>query len=155
MIRVFGDGENRHRLENASGTRIGWIRGRVVGFHGVRDENEAKEAVLAAYPPLEAALRQHYPGWPHHQPSAEGVRLVTDGAYEWVADRTQPLARLVRPAHGRNRGPLGVEFVLPSYASEGVAMSVAQVLARALHPFLVDSASVDEDAVDETASATA
>lgn len=48
MISVFADGENRHRLEDASGAEIGWIRGRVIGFRGVRTGEDAKAAVVSA-----------------------------------------------------------------------------------------------------------
>ena len=155
MIKVFADGENTHRLEDSSGQAIGWIRGRVIGFRGVRSEEEATVAVVAAHGPLETSLRQHFPGWPSHTPSLARTRIVMDGAYEWIADGSHPLARLHRPGQESDRGLFALEFVLPSYASEGVAMSVAQVLGNALRPFLVPDASIDEDVADEPVSATA
>ena len=158
MISVFADGENRHRLTDASGVEIGWIRGRVIGFRGVRTEEDAREAVVAAYPRLESALRQHFPGWPRHEPSPDHLRVVMDGAYEWIADGVHPLARLHRPAHAGDRGLFALEFVLPSYASEGVTISVAQVLGHALRPYLADDQArvpIDENVADASAPATA
>lgn len=35
MLSVHGDGERRHRLENAAGTSVGWIQGRAIGFQGM------------------------------------------------------------------------------------------------------------------------
>jgi hypothetical protein len=32
MVRILADGEQRHRLEDADGNHIGWIRGRAVAF---------------------------------------------------------------------------------------------------------------------------
>ncbi len=136
MISVFADGENRHRLEDASGAEIGWIRGRVIGFRGLRTEEDARAAVVAAYPRFEAAMRQHFTGWPHVEVSMDRVRVVTDGAYDWFTDGSHPLARLHRPRRPSDRGLFALEFVLPSYASEGVAMSVAQILGRALRDHL-------------------
>ena len=155
MIKVFADGENTHRLEDAEGRRIGWIRGRVIGFRGVRSEDEARTAVVAAHGPLDTSLRQHFPGWPQHTPSLARTRVVMDGAYEWIADGSHPLARLHRPVRESDRGLFALEFVLPSYASEGVAMSVAQVLGNALRPYLVPDGYIDEDVADERMSATA
>ena len=155
MINVFADGENRHRLEDASGAEIGWIRGRVIGFRGVRTEKDARTAVVSAFPRLEAALRQHFPGWPHHELSLDRVRIVMDGAYEWIADGNLPLARLHRPSSASDRELFALEFVLPSYASEGVTISVAQVLARALRPYLTGGPGpvpADEAAADEAAA---
>ena len=34
MIRVLATGENRHRLEDEAGRRVGWIHGRALGFGG-------------------------------------------------------------------------------------------------------------------------
>lgn len=81
-----------------------------------------------------------------------------DGAYEWIADGAHPLARLHPPSNAGDRGLFALEFVLPSYASEGVAISVAQVLGHALRPYLVgESAPVtnDESAANEAAPAIA
>ena len=160
MISVFADGESRHRLEDAFGGEIGWIRGRVIGFRGTRTEEEARSALVAVYPLLEAALRQHFPGWPHRRLAMDRVRALTDRGYEWFAEDGHPVARLHRPSSASGRTLFALEFVLPSFASEGVAISVAQVLGRALRPYLSDESSangsallpVGEDAADEAAA---
>lgn len=130
MMKVLTTGESRHRLEEADGTHVGWIHGRALGFRGMRSEAEALAAVAAAWRSFDAALRRHYFGRPAHETTLDQLRLVHDGAYEWVTDGRAPLARLYRP--GDVGGDFAIELVLPTYASEGVAISVAQVVAGAL-----------------------
>jgi hypothetical protein len=136
MIRVLGDSDGRHRLEDESGRDVGWIRGLAIGLRGLDDERHAMAAVRATWPVLVAALRRHYFGFPAHDIGRAALRLVHDGAYEWVSDRQRPLARLHRPREGESDGAVAIEFVLPSYANEGVVISVAQVIATALQSFL-------------------
>jgi hypothetical protein len=134
MIRVLADGEQRHRLEDAEGRFIGWIRRRAVGFRGFSSEREAMTAAVDGWRALESVLRREYPGWPRFEPVFDELRLVHDGAHEWISDGRTPLARIVRPpADGGSDASFAIEFVLPSYATEGVAMAAAQVVARALY----------------------
>jgi hypothetical protein len=133
MVRVLADGEQRHRLEDADGNHIGWIRRRAVGFRGFQSERDATAAAVDAWRALESVLRREYTGWPRFEPVLEALRLVHDGAHEWISDGRTPLARLLRPtADAPSDAPFAIEFVLPSYASEGVAIAAAQVVARAL-----------------------
>jgi hypothetical protein len=135
MLRIVSDGENRHRLEDATGTAIGWIRGRRIGFRGFATELMARGAVVATTQALQRALRQHYPGWVGYEPVVDKLRTVHDGTHEWFYDGTAQVARLLRPRHRAYDTSLGIEFTLPSYASEGVAMAVAQSLANAVKPY--------------------
>jgi hypothetical protein len=133
MVRFLADGEQRHRLEDADGNHIGWVRRRAVGFRGFRSENDAIAAAVDAWRALESVLRREYTGWPRFEPVLEALHLVHDGAHEWISDGRTPLARLLRPtADAPLAAPFGIEFVLPSYATEGVAIAAAQVMARAL-----------------------
>ena len=136
MIRVHADGDGRHRLEDESGRDVGWIHGRAVGLRGMGNEGRAMIAVGVLWPVFDSALRRHYFGFPSHEVSIDGLRLVHDGAYEWISDRQRPLARLHRPRAGQAHASFAVEFVLPSYANEGVIISVAQVMATALQAHL-------------------
>jgi hypothetical protein len=146
MIRVLGDGDARHRLEDESGRDIGWIRGRAIGLRGLDDEMQAMAAVRATWPVFVAALRRHYFGFPAHDIDRAPLRLVHDGAYEWVSDEQRPLARLHRSQGERSNGSVAIEFVLPSYANEGVAISVAQVLATALQSHLAGGGTITDAA---------
>ena len=77
-------------------------------------------------------LRRQYPGWPSYTPALDELRLVHDGAYEWFADGTSPIARLIRPSRRAYDLSFGIELVLPSYASEGVAITAAHAVGAAL-----------------------
>jgi hypothetical protein len=129
MIRILADGENRHRVESEDGRHLGWIRRRVIGLRGFASESDAIQAATRAWHALEAILRREYPGWPRFEPSFDRLRLVHDGAYEWISDGKTPIARLHRPGEAKDSS-YGVEFVLPSFSSEGVAIAAALVMAR-------------------------
>lgn len=136
MLRILGDGEDRHRLESATGARVGWIHGSSIGFRGLASESAAMRSAVSASRALEVILQREYPGRPRHDASGAQVKLVSDGAYEWIAEGARPLARLLRPVDDRPSDPFdstfGIELVLPSYSTEGVAILAAEALSRAL-----------------------
>lgn len=132
MLRVLSDGDNRYRLENDDDVQIGWINGRAIGFRGFATEADAKEGALVAWRALDLVLRRQYPGWPSYSPALDELHLMHDGAYEWFADGTAPIARLVRPQRRAYDLTFGIELVLPSYASEGVAITAAHAVGAAL-----------------------
>jgi hypothetical protein len=135
MLRIRNDGENRHRLEDSTGTAVGWIRGRAIGIRGFPTEAAARNATIAAWRALQSALRLQYPGWMAYEANLERLRAVHDGVYEWFHDGNVHLAQLLRPRARAEDDTLGIELVLPSYASEGMAMTVGQAVARAAYPF--------------------
>jgi hypothetical protein len=155
MLRVLSDGDNRYRLENDNEVQIGWINGRAIGFRGFASEADAKEGALVAWRALDLVLRRQYPGWPSYTPALDELHLVHDGAYEWFADGTAPIARLVRPQRRAYDLTFGIELVLPSYASEGVAITAAHAVGAALASAaapLEEAASLGALADDDTAS---
>jgi hypothetical protein len=153
MIRVLANGDDRHRLEDAAGRDIGWIRGRVIGFRGLESDAQAIDAVGAIWPVFDAALSRTYFGRPRQDVRVDELRLVHDGAYEWVSDGQHPLARLHRPRAGHRGDGLAIELVLPTYANEGVAITIAQVVGRALQSHLApDDAIPALDASSEPAA---
>lgn len=135
MVRFLADGENGHRLERADGVHIGSIRGRAIRLLGLRSEEEAIGAAIVVWRALDAALERHFPGWPRHEPLADAVRLVHDGAYQWITDGERPLARLLRASPASSGTPVALEFVMPSFASEGAMIAVAGTMVRALDEF--------------------
>jgi hypothetical protein len=132
MLRILSDGDDRYRLENDDDVQIGWINGRAIGFRGFATEADAKEGAVAAWRALDLVLRRQYPGWPSYAPVLDELKLVHDGTYEWFADGTSPIARLVRPQRRAYDLTFGIELVLPSYASEGVAITAAHAVGAAL-----------------------
>jgi hypothetical protein len=155
MLRILSEGEDRHRLESASGARVGWIHGHAIGFRGIESESAAMRAAVPAARALEAILLREYPGRPRHESSA-AVKLVRDGAYEWIAAGAHPLARLLRPVDDRPSDPFdstfGIELVLPSYSTEGVAIQAAEALSRAL---ALDASAHPPHGADRDATARA
>jgi hypothetical protein len=132
MLRVLSDGDDRYRLENDDDVQVGWINGRAIGFRGFMTEGDAREGAVAAWQALDLVLRRQYPGWPSYTPALDALHLMHDGAYEWFADGTAPIARLIRPQRRAYDLTYGIELVLPSYASEGVAITAAHAVGAAL-----------------------
>ncbi len=133
MVSILSDGNDGHRLEDADGRLLGSIRNRTIRLGGLASEPEAIDAAVAAWNALDLALSRQFPGWPRHEPARDAIGLVHDGAYEWISDGRRPMARLFRPRADRAAEPsFAIEFVLPSYASEGVAITAAPQMLRAL-----------------------
>jgi hypothetical protein len=135
MLRVFSEGDDLFRLENDAGAHVGTIRNRTISFRGFATEAAAREAAVAAWRAMNDALRREYPSWPHYELVLERLAMVYDGAYEWFYDGTKAIARLVRPRPSGLEHAFGIELVLPSYASEGVAITASHGMARAVAPY--------------------
>jgi hypothetical protein len=134
MFRVFSEGDDVYRLENADGARVGTIRNRAIGFRGFATERDAREAAIAAWRAMTDALRREYPSWPRYELVLDRLTTTHDGAYEWFYDGTMAIARLLRPRNADRESTFGIELLLPSYASEGVAITAAHGMARAVAP---------------------
>ena len=134
MFKVFIDGnDDRLRLENSAGRKVGWIRDRTFGFGGLASEKAALKAAVDAWRSLEKALQRGYPGRASRPVDESNVGLVQDGAYEWVADGFRPMARLLRPRTERNpEDSFALEFLAPSYATQHVTIAAAQAVWEAL-----------------------
>ena len=134
MLRVFSEGDDLFRLEDGAGTHVGTIRGRTIGFSGFETEHDAREAAISAWRAMTDALRREYPSWPRHELALDRLTTTHDGAYEWYYDGTMAIARLLRPRRGDRDPSFGIELVLPSYASEGVAITASHGMVRAVAP---------------------
>ena len=149
MVRAFADGEDRHRLEDVNGRNIGWIVRRAIGFQGFATESVAMRAALDSWHALEAALNREYAGRPKREVLADRLHVVQDGSREWISDGHVRLAQLQRrPDDDAGAAAFAIELQLPTYATEGVAIAAAQVVARAIRDHLVDPrlAEVSEEA---------
>ena len=148
MFSVLADGLGSYRLEDGTGADAGWIRGKSIGFRGLRNEAEAIVAASAGWRTLQSLLHREYAAWPRQDVSWERLRFVNDGAYEWISDGRIPLARLYRTtaaaAHGRGdvataawpTRQLAVEFVVPSWMDEDAMIPLAHALWHVLAPLL-------------------
>lgn len=137
MVRALADGDDRHRLEDEDGRDFGWIVRRSIGFRGFGTEMRATRAALDSWVALEASLNREYAGRPKREVRAERLHIVRDESGEWIVDGEIRVARLQRVPDDPSRVPeYAIELQLPSYASEGVTIAAAQVVARAIHPHL-------------------
>ncbi len=148
MFSVLSDGPRRYRLENGAGANAGWIRGRAIGFRGLRNEAEAIVAASAGWRTLQDVLRREYAAWPRQEVDWERLRFVNDGAHEWVSDGRIPLARVTHSSRGIAHGlgdaaavsspnrEYAVEFVVPSWTSEECVVPLAHALWHVLAPLL-------------------
>lgn len=129
-VRVVSCGDSKYRLERPFREVVGWIHGRALGLTGFKSESEA----LATAPSLRRTLNELLRGQlgcsVRREMASHRLRLVHDGAYEWIASENGPIARLHRPGTTASPGDtFALEFVLPSYVSEHVATAVAQLMA--------------------------
>ena len=146
MFSVLADGPRRYRLTDGDGAELGWIRGRAIGFRGLRHRADAIAAASAGWRSLQSVLHRRYAAWPRQVVAWEDLRFVHDGAHEWVSDGRIPLARVQRP------GPdLAVEFVVPSWMDDRAMIPLARALRQALAPWL----RVDVEAADRESSTPA
>jgi hypothetical protein len=106
-------------------------------------ESAAREAAIAAWQAMDAVLTNHYAGWPRREPRFDKMQITHDGAFEWFHEGTMPIARLLRPHRRAFNATFGIELVLPSYATEGVGVAVAQAIARAIEPYVTRSGPDD------------
>jgi len=132
MVTVIADGTNGHRIEGANGALLGLIRGKTIRLTGFSGDADALRATTPLWRALDAMLGRAYPGWPRYEPGTAPLRLVHDGAHEWTSDGTRTLARVLRPAPGATDRTLSLEFLLPSYATDGVLITAASALVHAL-----------------------
>lgn len=135
MIKILSEGDGKHRVENEREERIGWIRGLAIGFRGFATEDGAREAAVAARHCLDRMIQSQHNGWPSHSMAASGIHTVHDGAYEWFFDGTIAIARLLRPQRRAYDMSFAIELVLPSFASDGLAVTAAHALCSAVAPY--------------------
>jgi hypothetical protein len=154
MLSIFDTGDASFRLANQRDEDVGWIRASAIGFDGFDSEPEALEAAVAGSEALAGYIERLTGTGPRLDRPRGRVRLVHDGAYEWVTRGVEPLARLYRPERDhpehRRRRTFGVEFVLPSYVKPGAAVSASQVVYHAI----AGRAATDDAPVADGASRT-
>jgi hypothetical protein len=149
MTRVIADGEQRLRLEDERGRDIGWISGQAIGFRGLPGERRALDCAFSAYGALESTLGRHYFGWTQRAVRRERLQITRDGDQAWIVDGSVRVARLHRPSVDLPREPFAIELVLPSFASEGAVIAVAQSLATVVVPYLQAEAAATGSADQE------
>jgi hypothetical protein len=157
MFSVLADGPRRHRLADGTGAEVGWIRGRAIGFRGLRNRSDAIAAASAGWRSLQSQLRREYARWPRQVVDWERLRFVHDGAHEWVSDGRIPLARVQRvprpiteadpgvPPAAVPASELAVEFVVPAWMADATMIPIAHVLWNVLAPLLRQRRETPDD----------
>ena len=133
MLAVIAHGDDAFRLVDTTGRDVGWVRPKAIGFSGFVSENAARAAALDGARALVRCLKREF-GVTHLELNdPPRARTIRDGDGEWVADGRVRVARLLRVENGGGIGrALAIEFRLPPYASQAVAINAAQVVYGAL-----------------------
>lgn len=129
MLHLVPDGERRYRLIDGGGREVGWIRGRAVRFLGFLSEEEMVTAVSKAWRALQTVLARAVGRAADGEPRQ--LRVVHDGAYEWISDGMIPIARIFRSKSSIDSS-LAIELVMPSSADEQLTTAAALAIAQAL-----------------------
>ena len=175
MLQILPQGDDVYHLVESGSRHIGWIRGAAIRIGAFATERQAITGALHGARVLDAYLRG---GPTRRTPPADGVgddigadeiadagapgrgarpdvRLVHDGAYEWIVVGRRPLARLIRPRAPRvvdvappvpagtsgsvahppapraTRHDFAQEFVVPASVAPMARPTIARVLHRA------------------------
>lgn len=136
MLSIFETGDENFRLVNQQDENVGWVRGNALGFDGFATESDAMAAALAGSEALKRYVARMVGSTEPTETPTGRLKVVHDGAYEWISRGKEPLARLYRPERDvprRERSrTYGVEFVLPSYVRPGAVISASQVVHHAI-----------------------
>lgn len=135
MIKVLSQGDGKHRIENATDDRVGWINGVTIGFRGFATERDAHEAAVAARRALDRTIQSQHRGWHPRSVDIDRLHAVHDGAYEWLLDGSAAIARLLRPHRRAYDSSFGIELILPSFANEELVVTAAHALCLAVEPY--------------------
>ena len=129
--KLVSEGDGKYRLEDQWGEMVAWARVHVVGLNGFFSVAESMAAVPDLVQAVDEVLGKEYPPRRFPEVDYDMMRLVHDGAYEWIAVGAVPLARLHRP---RGTAPpnntFAIELVLPSSTTEAAAVSAAFAIAE-------------------------
>lgn len=127
---LVSEGDAKYRLEDRWGETVAWARGHVVGSNGFFSVAESMAAVPVLVKAVDEVLEREHLRRRLADVDYDMMRLVHDGAYEWIAVGAVPLARLHRP---RGTTPpndsFAIELVLPTSATEATAVSAALAIA--------------------------
>lgn len=143
MFKAFIDGnDDRLRLDDQMGEKIGWIHGHTIGFAGFESEKDAMVAVVEASRALEGTLQRAYSTDYSRPLGSSKIRLMCDGAYEWIVAGFRPLARLLRPRTQRHReDSFALEFLVPSYATQHVTLAAAHSIWAVVSKYVTENHS--------------
>lgn len=128
--KLVSEGDAKYRLEDQWGEMVAWARGHLVGVNGFFSVAESMAAVPILVHAVDEVLEKEYLRRRLPDVDYDMMRLVHDGAYEWIAVGAIPLARLHRPrCTVPPNDSFAIELVLPSSATEVTVVSAALAIA--------------------------
>jgi hypothetical protein len=161
MLQILAQGDDVFRLVERGGQPVGWVRGTTIRVGAFATEREALQAAVRGSGVVDEYLR----GGPHRSAASDegsrtgvprDIRLIHDGAYEWIVAARHPIARLIRPrvprrvervpdaappareagarvpAPGATERDFALEFVVPASVPPATRVTLAGVLHGAL-----------------------
>jgi len=133
MLAILAHGDDAFRLVDSMGRDVGWIRPKTIGFGSFGSEDAAAAAALEGARTLVRCLKREF-GVVHLDLSDRPrVRTVRRADGDWIVDEQVRLARLLRVESRDGRGhEFAIEFELPRYANQAVAINLAQIVYGAL-----------------------
>jgi hypothetical protein len=133
MLEVIPAGEQHYRLVDGTGRDVGWIRRRAVRFFGFTSKAAVMHAAVVAWRAMRNVLMQRGGGVSPRRDDLDELRVVHDGAYEWISDGRIPIARLYREAaNPGSAGTFAVELIVPRDSVDESIVPVAHAIAAAL-----------------------
>ena len=127
--KLVREGDGKYRVEDQWGEMVAWARGQVVGLNGFFSVAESMAAVPILVQALDEVLEKEHLLRRLPDVDYDLMRLVHDGAYEWIAVGAVPLARLHRPRDIAPNDSFAIELVLPPSATEATVVSAALAIA--------------------------
>jgi hypothetical protein len=133
MLAVIAHGEDAFRLVDTTGSDVGWVRPKAIGFGSFVSVNAAHAGALEGARALVRCLKREFGVGYMELNDQPRARTVRDGGAEWIADGQVRIARLLRMENGEGYGQeFAIEFQLPPYANHAVAINAAQIVYGAL-----------------------
>lgn len=132
MLDVIPAGEQHYRLVDRAGRDVGWIRRRAVRFFGFTSKSAVMRAAVVAWRAMRRVVAQRSGSPPPRRDDLDELRIVHDGAYEWISDGRIPIARLYREAkNDGSPGTFAVELIVPRNGEEQSVVAVAHAIESA------------------------
>jgi hypothetical protein len=133
MLALLAHGDDAFRLVDSTDRDVGWIRQKTIGFGRFVSEDAAAAAALDGARTLVRCRKREF-GVVHLDLSDRPrVRTMRRDDAEWIVDEHVRLARLLRVTSPDGRGQeFAIEFRLPRYANQTVAINLAQIVYGAL-----------------------
>ena len=130
MLAVIAHGEDAFRLVDATGRAVGWVGPKTIGFGSFVSVDAAHAAALDGARALVRCLKREF-GVAHMELNENPrARTIRGADAEWIADGQVRIARLLHTENGQGyrQDCFAIEFQLPPYANDAVAINAARIV---------------------------